>query len=215
MIYVKDHFLIASYANQCNKFYNLYVTKIYDLMKSISYIVGLITLVLVYSCGSTQSAVSESDMAALSDLVEGRKFRIESDWADPTVTRAMMQVGAILGPQNSVARINLIGNDNYLEVRGDSVKSDLPYFGERQMGGGYNTNDIGIKIDEVARDMELHYLDSKKKYKMSFKAGNVDTNESYNVVIEIFSNKKTSIIVTSTERNSIRYEGTIMPLLEE
>lgn len=183
-------------------------------MKRFQFISCLFVFIVVYGCGTTQSTVSDEDRKELANLVEEKKFRIENDWANPTVTNAMMQVGQILGPQNNASRINLMSNPNFLEVDGDHVKAYLPYFGERQMGGGYNTNETGIKFDQVAEDMEIHYLEAKKKYKMTFKANNTNSNEAYNITLEVFFNKKTSLIINSTERNSIRYEGTLMPLSE-
>ncbi|RAV30665.1 DUF4251 domain-containing protein [Sinomicrobium soli] len=178
---------------------------------SFSGVLLLLGMVVLSSCGGARSAAPQ-DMAALDSLIRSREFRVESDWANPMVTTAMMRLGNILGPQNNIQRVNLIGNSNYLEIRGDSVKAELPYFGERRMGGGYDPDGNGIKFDQKASGMNIKYVDSKKLYRITFEAR--QRSESYNITLEIFANRKTNMIVNSTQRAPIGFEGTVRHIEE-
>jgi len=90
------------------------------------------------SCSTSKNAATDEDIKALKDLVDSKAFTIESDWANPQVTSATQQVlnSGILEPGSNAGGINLIGNSNFLTISGDSIKSYLPYFGERQMNVG-------------------------------------------------------------------------------
>ncbi|MGS2761751.1 DUF4251 domain-containing protein [Sinomicrobium sp. M5D2P9] len=183
-------------------------------MKRLHYFTGLLLLVVICSCGGSKNTVSTpGDMGELDTLVKQKKFRIVNNWANPMVTNAMMSVGDLLGPQNNIQRINLMGNSNYLDIKGDSVKAYLPYFGERQMGGGYNMDGEAIQFDQKAADMNVEYIEDKKRYRIKFKANK--NSESFNIILEIYANRKTNLMVNSTQRNPIRYEGIIAPLPEE
>src|SRR5690606_39971153 len=93
------------------------------------------------------------------------EFRIVNQCALPTMSSSMMKLSSsgILGPGNSGQRIDLSGNGNFLEVKGDSVKANLPFFGERQMGGGYNSEGAGIQFDQVAKNMNFHYDEARSE----------------------------------------------------
>ncbi|UGU16847.1 DUF4251 domain-containing protein [Sinomicrobium kalidii] len=174
----------------------------------------LILFAVCCSCIGTKNTVSDArDLEVLDSLVQQRRFKVVNDWANPRVTTAMMNISGLLGPQNNVQRINLMGNSNYLEVKGDSVKAYLPYFGERQMGGGYNPDGQAIQFDQEATDFDANYIEAKKLYRITFKARK--NSESFDVVLEIYANKKTVLMVNSMQRNPIRYDGTVASLPEE
>ncbi|MGS2739903.1 DUF4251 domain-containing protein [Sinomicrobium sp. M5D2P17] len=176
-------------------------------MKHLHYFTSLLLLVMISSCGATKNNTSDSGaLTALDSLVKQKQIRIVNNWAYPMATNAMMQVGILLGPMNNAQRINLIGNPNYLEIKGDSVKAELPYFGERQMGGGYNPDGEGIKFDTKISDWEMNYIAKKKLYRIKFKTRK--NSESFNVILEMYPNKRTMLMINSTQRNPISYEGT-------
>ncbi|WP_461532659.1 DUF4251 domain-containing protein [Sinomicrobium sp.] len=184
-------------------------------MKHLFYFFGLLVVLSVFclsSCGGVKN-VSPQDMAALDSLIRSKEFRVESEWANPMVTMAMMKMGDILGPQNSIQRVSLIGNPNYLEIRGDSVSARLPYFGERKTGGGYDPDGEGIKFDQKISEMDIEFIDAKKMYRISFDAR--QRSELYNITLEVFSNKKTNMVVNSSERSLIGFEGSISSIKDE
>lgn len=163
----------------------------------------LLATILV-SCGTTSSTVDSSgEFEALGEMITQKSFEIESDWAMPMANSAMNQIAARAGANAS--RINLIGNPNYLKVEGDSVSADLPYFGERQMGGGYNNDGGGIKFEGVPKNYEVIKNDKKKHYEIRFSVS--PGSESFSVTATIFPNLSTSINVSSTQRSPISYQG--------
>lgn len=178
-------------------------------MKHLHYFASVIFVLLILgSCGTGKNTVPDAGkVAALDSLVRQKNFRVENQWAYPMVTNAMMQVGALLGPMNNAQRINLMGNPNYLEIKGDSVKAELPYFGERQMGGGYNPDGQGIKLDGKISDWDLSYIEKKNLYRVKFRAG--QNSESLNIILELYPNNRTMLMINSTQRNPISYEGTV------
>ncbi|WP_228851523.1 DUF4251 domain-containing protein [Aegicerativicinus sediminis] len=142
------------------------------------------------------------------ELLESKEFKIECDWAMPTVTNAMNRVGnsGLLPVGTNIGRINLIGNANYLKFMGDSISADLPYYGERQAGGGYNSSDGGIKFNGLAKDMKIEKNEKKGHYNIKFSINN--NTESFNVNIRLFPNLNSTISIYSNQRNTIRYDGT-------
>lgn len=185
-------------------------------MRATGILIGFITLFLISSCGSTQTVLGTPQEKALVDsLISKREFRIVNQWALPTMSSSMMKLSSsgILGPGNSGQRIDLSGNGNFLEVKGDSVKANLPFFGERQMGGGYNSEGAGIQFDQVAKSMNFHYDEAKNIHVVKFRAK--DGAESFEVTLNVFSNKKSSLLINSSQRDMIRYQGLIEKLPKE
>ncbi|MCX2680311.1 DUF4251 domain-containing protein [Galbibacter sp. EGI 63066] len=183
-------------------------------MKYLPYFSCLILIVVCWSCSGTKNTLANAqDIRALDSLVQQKQFKVVNDWASPMMTTAMMSISGILGPQNNMQQVNLIGNANYLEIKGDSVKAYLPYFGERQRGGGYNPDGEGIQFDQIAEDMEVNFLEDKELYRVRFNAHN--KSESFAVMLAIFPNRKTNLVINSTDRNSIRYEGKLSALEEK
>lgn len=183
-------------------------------MKRFLFFSGLLLLVVFCSgCGGTKSSLTPQDLANLDKLVNQQEFKIESDWAYPMISSAMMQLNDLLGPQNNMQRISLIGNVNYLEVKGDSVKAYLPYFGERHMGGGYNNKGEAIQFDQKATNLKIERIEHKNQYHITFSAK--EGAESYTIILQVLANNRTIMIVNSSQRSTIRYEGSIASLKEE
>lgn len=182
-------------------------------MKRICFYSVLFAFILI-SCKSSKETVSPSQIAALNDLVASQKFTIESDWAYPQVTTAMSQVltSQLLAAGNNASAVNLIGNANFLTIKGDSITSYLPYFGERQMQVAYGGTDSAIQFNGIMEDLKVE--DGKNNRKViSFKA---DSNsENFNVIITLFPNMKSQIMLRGASRFFIQYTGTVTPIKEE
>lgn len=121
----------------------------------------------------------------------------------------------LLPPGSNVSRIDLTGNSNYLKIDGDSISAYLPFYGERQLGGGYSNRTVGIEIDGEYRDLKVTKgKKDSKEIRFSAKDKN-STNENYNVYIQVFSNKTSNITINSSHRTRIRYSGKMTPLEKE
>jgi len=126
---------------------------------------------------------------SLKVLVESGKFVFQAQSANPL----------------SGGKIDLT-SPYTLTMNGDSVNSWLPYFG-RAYRVSYGDHDGGIKFNDIAQDLSVEYDEKKKHYDVSFQ---VKTKEdSYRMYLTIGMGGYANLSVTSNNRQSISYYGTI------
>lgn len=144
-------------------------------------------------------------MANLENRVESRDFSLVARWAFPLMTQGVTSVAnsGLLPPGSSANRIDLMGNANYFRVRGDSLLISLPYFGERQIGGGYADRDVGIRFEGVP----LSYSTKKENDKVTVEINLKDQSETLRFYLFLFPSGKAEINMNSSHRSSIRYSG--------
>ena len=173
-------------------------------MKSFHILCILGFTLLVFGCGTTQKIVAPN--AELDAMVDQKSFRIDAEWVRPLVTNSLSQVASsgLLPPGNTAAQINIAGNGSYFKMEGDSVTADLPYFGERQMGGGYN-NRTGIAFEGAPQDLKIVKNEEKQTYEVDFNIRK--ESEVYRVKIWLFHQSRATILINSSQRFSIRYDG--------
>ncbi len=181
-------------------------------MKTTVLIVLLILSSSITGCRSSAIKNDSSKIDYLHNLVEERSYEINSDWAFPLMTQGLTSIAnaGLLRPGSTAGSIDLIGNPNYLKVIGDSVSISLPYFGERQMGGGYANNDIGIAFDGIPEDYTVQWDERKNRYNIEMHIR--QKTESFEFNITLFPSLKGDINVNSTHRFSIRYSGSTGPI---
>lgn len=176
----------------------------------------LLVSVFLFNCGTTsKTKTSKVKEDQLKSLLADKNFIITSDMALPMMTNSMNSLSnsGLLPPGSAANQISLIGNSNYLKVVGDSVSANLPYFGERQMGGGYNGNKTGIEFSGIPEKWELKQNEKTQRYDLSFKINN--STESFRVSVTLFPNLTTTININSSQRFPIRYSGSVAPISEE
>lgn len=177
--------------------------------------IGILLLVF-WACGSSSKTVeATTESNKLDEMVDQKSFEIVSEWAMPLMTNSLNSIGnaGFFPPGSAGSRITLIGNPNYLRVRGDSVSAHLPYYGERQMGGGYNNRTTAIKFKGIPKDFEITKDDKDQSYAVHFEIN--DQSENYNINLKLFPNLKGSISVNSSQRFQIRYSGDIAAISED
>jgi len=170
-------------------------------------ILGVVLVSMMFiGCSSTSKVVEAN--SRLDALVENKTIKIEINAAEPMVTIALAQIAnsGMMAPGNTVGRIDVKGQGYFIEIEGDTVSADLPYFGERQMGGGYG-EDAGIKFKEQITDIEITKDDSKQRYQIRFSIR--DVTETYLINMEVFPNMNCDMRVSSSHRNRIRYTGKV------
>jgi hypothetical protein len=174
----------------------------------------VIALSFLVSCGTSKVNYTSDDMNALRELVDSKSFEIESDWAYPLPSIGLNSIAnaGLLPPGNNATQINLIGNANYLRIEGDSIKAQLPYYGERQIASNYGSTNTGILLNGLMKDLTVDFNEKKERYELRFQA-NQDT-ETYQVTINIFSNRQASMSINSTHRNNIAYRGAVNSVKE-
>ena len=99
-----------------------------------------------------------------------------------------------------------VTTDFYLELRGDTLRSYLPYLGDAQMPT--LSPAIGLNFEEPV----LNYKESKSN---SNKYTQIDIDvktreDSYHYVIEIYDNGQAYIRVRSMNRDAISFDGTLV-----
>ena len=174
------------------------------------YAFAFITVLCFMSCSSSKSTTNLAQIEAFDSIINNQNFRIESDWAYPQNTVAMQQVlnSQLLQPGSSSGAINLIGNHNFLEIKGDSINSYLPYFGERQMQIAYGGGDAAIQFDGI---LENYSVEKNKNNSYSITFQSKSKSEQFNGNIIIYPSLKSEIILTGTSRFIIRYAGNVVP----
>ncbi len=173
------------------------------------FILSLIAFAL-FSCGSSKTQATPEMLNRLTELVQSKNFEINSDMAYPQVTSAMnsLQNSGLIAPGSNVNQINLIGNVNYLRIVGDSIYTDLPYFGERQMNAAYNGSDNSIVIEGLLQDYTTEKSSKDNSYNISFSAKSQTELLRFNITL--YPNLNTSMMVNGPTRFPIRYTGTVI-----
>lgn len=146
---------------------------------------------LLVSCGSANRGNSNSaEYQQMLERVQDLEFTIENEWANPV----------------KYSRVNLLGNPNYIRFEGDSVDVFLPFFGERQSGGGYGSEGA-IQYEGPLQDLRIEERPGKNEVILFFRANNKTENLSFRITI--FPNGNTHTSVNSSERDQIDYDGEI------
>ncbi len=174
------------------------------------------TFISLLSCGShSKTANATVKSQKLDDLIAKNKLEIVSDWALPMATSSLNSIAnaGLLGPGNSPGRINLIGNSNYIRIEGDSVSAYLPYFGERQMGGGYDSDNGNIQFEGVPENYKVIHDEQTNRYEIQF---NIKRKaESFTVRATLMPNLSSTVNVNSSQRFPIRYQGKVSEILKK
>lgn len=177
------------------------------------YIVFGLLMMVITSCSSSKSVVTEAQNKTLDSIIQKQEFSITSNWAQPQVTNAMNQLAnvGLIPSGSSAGNIDISGITNYLKMEQDSVKAKLPFFGERHFGGGYN-NSVGIEFEGIPSNLQIK-KGKKSEYTMQFNIRDThSSSETYQVYITIWPNLNSDITVTSAQRNPMRYQGKVQAL---
>jgi len=170
---------------------------------------GIIMIAFV-SCGSSYHSSNYEQNKDLDEMIANKAFQIESNWAEPQVNSAMQQLTnvGLYPPGSTPGNIDISSHANFFKMENDSVKAYLPFYGERQFGGGYSSN-VGIVFEDIPKD--LHIAKGKKSgYEIRFNINDTKSNsENYQVYIKLFSNLASTIIINSTQRTTIQYRGKV------
>ena len=174
------------------------------------------TLLLIFSCSSSKkTSFTAEQKDEFHKLVQSKSFKITAKWANPLATQSMNAVAnaGLLAPGNTINRIDLTGTASFLEVKGDSVSANLPYYGERQIAGAYNSSAIGIQFNGLAKDFKMSYNEKREAYEMQFLA--THKTEVFNINAVLFINNAATIYVNSSQRLAINYQGTFKKQQDE
>ncbi|WP_299554462.1 DUF4251 domain-containing protein [Seonamhaeicola sp.] len=181
-------------------------------MKGLGFCFGIVLCGWLFACGGSKSSTKQAEKEALKTLINERHFTVEYDWAYPFPRAAVQQISGLLRPGDTPNSINLIGNSNFLTISGDSIKSHLPFYGERFFNAGYSDTDGPITFNGLISDYQLKE-NKNGSYDMSFDAKNSD--ENFNVVITLFPGLRSHLLLRGNTRAQIRYSGRAQAIKDE
>ncbi|MEP2239046.1 MAG: DUF4251 domain-containing protein [Maribacter sp.] len=169
-------------------------------------ILFIFALSIVAGCKSSKTMISDSH--AIHALIASKHIEFTATSASPMVTQSMTAIAnsGFIAPGNTVSRIDLNGNGNFLKIAGDSVSANLPYYGERQFGGGYGTTS-GIEFNGLPDNYIQEFNSDKQKYTISFQIN--DSSDRYTVYVDIFPSRSSVVSVNMANRNAIQYNGSV------
>jgi len=177
-------------------------------INKIKYVSVLALLLLLTDCGTSNKVVySAEELTAFRSGLAGKSFEVQADWAFPLMTQGLTQVAdaGLFMPGSNASRIDLVGNPNHLRISGDNIAVNLPFFGERRMGGGYGNQDNGIQFEGVPERYTETWEENKGRshIAITFK----QNAETFQVDLWLFPGGTAQINVNSSHRTSIRYTG--------
>ena len=167
---------------------------------------------MLLGCGSSSKVPLDSEaLEQFTSFMDQKSFEFRADTAHPTASSAFNAVanGGLLPPGSNSASIQITDISNYIKVYGDSVSGTLPFYGERQLGGGPMSNK-GIEFKGVPKTYTQTYNKAKQRYEIDFAIAS-ETGQ-HEVSMIVFPSKATEVSVTGNQRNLIRYRGKLMAL---
>lgn len=165
----------------------------------------LLLLVLVcFSCASKKMA-SAQEISTLNNTVNKGNFKFVATYANPLGFNNVKGLESLLPPGSTLGSINLINSVNYFLVKNDSIKVDLPYYGEKQLSTGYNNNNNSLEFEGKAKTTKKDYQESKQRFVIKYNLKN--DQENLQVFLTLFPNKSALLRVNSSHRTSISYNG--------
>ncbi|MBF4984143.1 DUF4251 domain-containing protein [Nonlabens mediterrranea] len=185
-------------------------------MKYIALVVFLI--VTLTSCKSRINSADAAQQRKVLDQIAVKvkqdDFQIVMNTAYPLTTNAVNSVlnGILIPNGDSANRIDLSDRDDYIELGMDAVKAELSYYGERRISSGYGNQDNGIEYNGAPVNYRQNIDYEKGKLRIEYQISN--QAESFDVTIEIFSNRNANVNISSSHRANIRYTGNMEQIKE-
>ncbi len=154
-------------------------------------------LCLMWLLSMNSCATSEASRAAKAEQLALTKAKIEEGLANRQYTIDVDRAQ----PQGPVGVINLTSSYS-VTVDGDTLKSDLPFFGRAYSipyGGGkglrFKAPITNYTVDSSHRNRHIIYIHA------------VDTEDSYNYIITLFDGGNAAVSVTPRQRSHIEFTG--------
>lgn len=173
---------------------------------------GLVLLLLVIGCGSAKKGTaSPTELAYLKELIAGKSFKFIAIRAHPMPSQAFNAVAnsGILPPGSNAGVIDLSTTANFVEVLGDSISGNLPFYGERRFSAGPGTQS-GIRFEDIAKSYKANFNTKQQRYDIQITVQG--EQELFELQLNAFPSGRTDLSVMSNHRTTIRYEGRLEPL---
>lgn len=178
--------------------------------------VGLILLSISLLCGCVSSKQNQdSSSLVVNQLVTKSDYRIDLTRAFPqsgAFSRMAVELNLFQGA-SSPSAIDLNGYAAFIEFKNDTVTGTLPFFGERYFGNSYRQNN-SIRFKGVPEKYSVIRVENHVESQFTIRDQNYPT-EIYTVSITAYGNRKAIVSVTSSQRSTMRYSGTMTLLMQK
>ena len=131
----------------------------------------------------------EARAELIKTAVNSKQFKFEGHWMYPL----------------SAQRISLIGSQNILVVDNDTSRAQMPFVGTRQYS---NAGPPGINFDGEMTDYSMTFDETRQRYEIKYKMS-AKNNDSFKVLLTIERTGFARLIIDSSKRTSISYDGQI------
>ncbi len=183
-------------------------------MRSLKLYTVLIIVGMMAACGSSKDPLVTSDtLNKIENLANERNFVVEFNTAYPQNTTASQQVlnSFLIQTGNSASRIDIAADGAKLTVDGEASTADLPFFGERRIGGSYGNENVGIEFDQATMK-DYKVLRQGEKVTVTYGVSNSE-NDFFNVRMDIYSKYNVRALITSTKKTNMQYDGSFRAVL--
>lgn len=170
------------------------------------WIVGILTLLGTSSCTASRSVATPEQQAQLESVLNNRDFSFDVEFAVPTASQAYLSaanVGFAPARGSSPAQINLSGEGYFIKVRGDSVQTNLPYFGVSDNISDFSNTQRGINIEGAIEELKIKSTKTGKEFEFFAREG----FERFRFIMSVSPDLKTRVSVFSPQRDLIRFTG--------
>ena len=153
------------------------------------------SMVIGFAQEKTKQQIKEEKKLAkqkeVEAIIDSKEFEFDGDMAYPQGGRS----------------IDLTTNPNYLRFKNDSIHSEMPYFGRAYAGVAYGGGG-GLNFKGPIKD----YSVTKNKKNYIIKAEVRDNSDNYSIILTVYFEGGASLLITSNNRDSINYRGSVEKL---
>ncbi|MBL7472015.1 DUF4251 domain-containing protein [Robertkochia sediminum] len=166
----------------------------------------LFTALLMLSCSASKEVIKGDEWSGFEELVTDQGIEFRAEWAKP---QQQINMGGLTRVGDSPNRINLLGNPNFVQVSGNKVSGQLPFFGSQSFNVQFNSLDQNIAFEDATpQNMRMKFNERKNQYEISFNV--TGQSNTYTMHMTVFPNKSAILRVNSANRSTISYEGKLV-----
>lgn len=159
---------------------------------------------IIFSLGScaTQNTIAPEQ---LTSLLNSKEFTFMAERANPTSYDVVNILNSL--PNSPSSNILNLDYGYTLVIKKDQVSIDLPYFG-RMFTPNFDRDKNGIKF--VSKDFKINESLGKKGSSV-YTIIMEDQHNINGLVLEVYKSGKAFLSVSANDRQSISYDGYLMP----
>lgn len=158
-----------------------------------------------------KKAKLQSDYIATKSLIESGDFQFTADLAIP-LGNEVVSIGQSLPGSAAVFQgnqINLFSNPNFLRITKNKTDISLPFFGRVFFPRRIN-NQTGIEYKGDIKDYSIDFNNKKKLINIKYNCDTTDDN--LQIHLRVNADGNTRLVINSTNRQTISYQGNISKL---